>query len=235
MSTFIELPTPLPSDSIGPGYIVTVPFNDIAPSFSLRPQHQPEVHIKEQSIITQNAHDGLGTTKFISQRKDSVTLNDEDSTQISLIHPQASFNDLRNDPKTHASLRTAAVQHPSLFYVTSVRVVSPLTEASAGAIRPPTHVTSSTPTSGKVVGVELSKVKCRVGAADEPHALDDLEYDWSYHALEDGVQLSIGLGKAVTEDEIRGCDGGEKEDEVDWMDEGWDYDEDDDESGLGGF
>lgn len=164
----------------------------------------------------------------------------EDSTHITLAHAQSFFNALRNNPKAHAFLSKAAVQHDPLFYITGVQLVtqsSLLAEASAGTIRPPMHVTTSTwtTTSGTITAVESSKVKCRVGSADEPHALDDLEYDWSYHGMEDGVQLSIGLGKRVRGEDLKGKEEG-KDEQEDWMDESWDYNySDDDDNGLGGF
>lgn len=60
-----------------------------------------------------------------------------------------------------------------------------------------------------ILAVELLKVKCRVGSSSEPHCVSDLDYSWSYHALddEDDIQLSIGLGKALETGELRALSG----------------------------
>lgn len=79
--------------------------------------------------------------------------------------------------------------------------------------------------------LELLPVRCRVGYASEPHAVDDVEYSWTYHQLNDeGLQLSIGLGKAIGGlTKKRDADGSENGSDMDWT-----YGSDDEE-GLGGF
>jgi hypothetical protein len=69
-----------------------------------------------------------------------------------------------------------------------------------------------------------------VGRPCEPHSVDDVEFEWSYHVLDEDVQLSIGLGRALQADDVRtvSLDDGEEESEESWEDSG-------DEDGLGGF
>lgn len=91
---------------------------------------------------------------------------------------------------------------------------------------------------GSVVAVELMKVKCRVGAVNEPHCISDVDYVWSYHALEgedEDLQLSIGLGKAVEEREWKELTGSKEERVERDADHNWSYDYEDSDDGLGGF
>lgn len=84
-----------------------------------------------------------------------------------------------------------------------------------------------------ISALELRSVRCRVGYASEPHSVDDVEYTWTYHALNDeGLQLSIGLGKAV---DGKNVGNSKKHEDEDVSDESWSYGSDDDDEGLGGF
>ena len=69
-----------------------------------------------------------------------------------------------------------------------------------------------------------------MGRPCEPHSVDDVEFEWSYHALDEDVQLAIGLGRALRADDVQtvSLDDGEEESEESWEDSG-------DEDGLGGF
>lgn len=93
-----------------------------------------------------------------------------------------------------------------------------------------------------ILAVELLKVKCRVGASNEPHDLSDIEYSWSYHAPEevdedDGEeQLSIGLGKPLEANELRALAGMPLMENTTDGDESWDErSEYSDDEGIGGF
>jgi hypothetical protein len=91
---------------------------------------------------------------------------------------------------------------------------------------------------GSILAVQLRKVKCRIGAVDEPHCISDVDYVWSYHLLDDedeDVQLSIGLGKMLDQHEWRDLAGiTEKQEEGD-ADHNWAYDYEDSDDGLSGF
>lgn len=84
-----------------------------------------------------------------------------------------------------------------------------------------------------IFAVELMKVRCRVGPASEPHSVEDIEYEWSYHSLDDDLQLSIGLGKVLEADELREMAGMASDEE--FTDESWGSQDEDDEDGIGGF
>jgi len=91
-----------------------------------------------------------------------------------------------------------------------------------------------------IIGLQLVKVKCRVGRSDEPHVLEDLDFRWTYHRLDrEGLQLAIGLGnKPLEPRELRQLAGivvcGE--DSVDGSYEDEEEDDDDfDDEGLAGF
>jgi hypothetical protein len=59
-----------------------------------------------------------------------------------------------------------------------------------------------------VFAIELMKVACRAGTKDEPHTLEDIDYAWTYHTLDEpDMQLSIGLGKALQAKELRALAG----------------------------
>jgi hypothetical protein len=77
--------------------------------------------------------------------------------------------------------------------------------------------------------VELWQVKCRIGGRDEPHGLDDIGFEWTYHDEGEG-QLAIGLGGVVGVEEVCGLKSTDGEEEMEWY--GSDYEDDD---GIGGF
>ncbi|KAF1935619.1 hypothetical protein EJ02DRAFT_516334 [Clathrospora elynae] len=85
-----------------------------------------------------------------------------------------------------------------------------------------------------VLAVELLKVKCRVGANSEPHCISDLEYAWSYYALDEDedLQLSIGLGRALKSCEMRALQGLESEE---YEEGSWSSSYEESEDGIGGF
>lgn len=122
-----------------------------------------------------------------------------------------------------------------------------LAEASGEELHLPMHVrrtgsaakihdtsTTSVKAEESIIAVELLKVKCRVGAATEPHQVEDMEYDWSYNLLEEDLQLSIGLGKSLRPAKSKGAQ--DLAEDGDLTDHTWDSRSGaDDDSGLGGF
>jgi hypothetical protein len=90
-----------------------------------------------------------------------------------------------------------------------------------------------------VFGLVVRKVKCHVGPRDEPHSVEDIDLQWSYHSIDDAeeLQLSIGLGEALGQRELSSLAG--LVDEYDFEEEGSDVsyfsDDDGSEEGLSGF
>ncbi|KAI4942556.1 hypothetical protein J4E91_009949 [Alternaria rosae] len=235
MSLF-HLPEPLPSTSIALGQITTNPLN--ASSDSIKP-----------SI----------PTDFIQKASCSKKENAESTAQLTLTDPSQVFDTLRNDTTTQDVLRKLSQQNKPIYFVTGLQTSKspsqkratvshePITEATE---TPQTQVqlpfrrvdsASNMTSSGEevsVVAVEILKVKCRIGAVNEPHCISDVDYVWSYHALEgedEDLQLSIGLGKAVEEHEWKALTGRKEEQEEKDANRNWSYDYEDSDDGLGGF
>ena len=221
---------------------------------------------KYQDTITHDAHGRFTSTRVISQlagqahysHENLLLLSAEEMTHSTLPKPSAVFNDLRKDSTTLSFLRTMAQENKPVYLVTGIQTLrNPsfkpavvehglITEASARLpvrrVDSASNITASTPsnnhdTKESILAVQLLKVKCRVGSASEPHCVSDLEYEWSYHSLgEEGLQLSVGLGKALQESELRtlagmaDTEGGGSERRWSGMDAG-----EGSEDGLGGF
>ncbi|KAH7080907.1 hypothetical protein FB567DRAFT_115611 [Paraphoma chrysanthemicola] len=214
MSNFITLPTPLSSTAITLGQLITDPF-------------QPEPQPQQPSTKPHNISSSPRPTMLPS--------------------PKSAFNALRRSTSTQTLLRNSAHQNTQLYYVTAIQTSALNTPAKDSAR---THVrrvdsASSLPVDDKstmitsdessVCAVQLRKVRARVGSPSAPHSVDDTEYEWSYHVLDGDadVQLAIGLGGVVREEDVRRGGGLEADLEHEDVDmQGWDESEDD---GLGGF
>ncbi|KAH7407095.1 hypothetical protein DE146DRAFT_419425 [Phaeosphaeria sp. MPI-PUGE-AT-0046c] len=213
MSPSIVLPMPLPTGSISIGQLITDPLQNDYASFT--PSH---------------------------------------SVNTPLTKSSTTFSALRNNPSAHSFLATSTLQNRKIYFVADLHTLKTLSPKQTFSIdtststRPTTHVRMDSamdlglaPTDSKaedsIAALELLKVRCRVGYASEPHSVEDVEYAWTYHALNDeGLQLSIGLGRAVDGAEL-GEGEGHGEDRVgeeDGSDASWSYGSDDEE-GLGGF
>ncbi|KAF2828066.1 hypothetical protein CC86DRAFT_289492 [Ophiobolus disseminans] len=220
MSRLFTLPTPLPSSSIILGQLITDPAHAETHSFntSAKPdRHQPSIQSDHQSAS---------------------------STTCSLAQPRIAFNALRYEATAQSFLHKSALQRQPLYYVTGIQTLKDPSSQHAAKIPLPMHVRRVDSASGldnlkdaknneTVFAVELMKVLCHVGPASEPHTVEDLEYEWSYHSLADDLQLSIGLGKVLQADELRAIAGMASDE--DFTDHSWDSQDDDDEDGLGGF
>jgi hypothetical protein len=264
MSTFIALPTALPGGSIVPGQLVTDPFNGeaIISCLPSSTHHQPDIRSKSQTGINHDATVKHPPKQF--ERKDSVILNVEETTETTLARPRTFFNAIQQDKDIRAFLQNSALQYQNLYFVNGIQTLrnpstkyavvheGPVAEASKQELRLPMHVrrpdsasksnnddsNSTRGTEEKIHAVELMKVKCRVGDKSAPHEAADLDYDWSYYSLEGDLQLSIGLGSLVEPVGLAEPSGDEGMSlESGFTDENWDYalSEDDDDSGLGGF
>lgn len=194
-----------------------------------------------------------------------LTLTAEQMSHTTLDRPTTIFNQLRRDSTTRAFLRKMTQQGTPVYFVTGLQtvrkpmfkraVVDQGSTASAEATSDSPHFrlpvrrvdsaddmasTTKDPQQEEVVlAVELLKLRCRVGATNEPHAISDVDYSWSYHGLDDDdddelEQLSIGLGKAVETAELRAMAGMMVDDGT--AEESWGRSEDEsDDGGIGGF
>ncbi|KAI4618155.1 uncharacterized protein J4E87_008165 [Alternaria ethzedia] len=235
--SILRLPEPLPSASIALGQITTNPLS--ASSDSIKP-----------SVSSDSIQKASPSDKEDAESTSHITLTD--ASQL--------FDTLRNDTSTQDSLRKLSQQNKPIYFVTGIQTSkSPSHKRATVSHEPITEATETPQTQqvqlpfrridsasnmasageeGSVVAVELLKVKCRIGAVNEPHCISDVDYVWSYHALEDedeDLQLSIGLGKAVEEREWKELTGSKEE----WVerdtDHNWSYDYEDSDDGLGGF
>lgn len=185
-----------------------------------------------------------------------LLLNAEKMSFTAIEKPSAVFDTLRNNPTTLSFLRKMALRHQPVYFVAGLQTLHKPSfkrakvehglvaeAADLPSLRPPVRridsassisssITDKAP-ENSVLAVELLKVKCRVGDRDEPHSISDLEYNWSYHPLEDDLLLSIGLGKPLEASEMRALGGFESEDL--YEDASYDSYSSSSEDGLGGF
>jgi hypothetical protein len=188
-----------------------------------------------------------------------LLLSAEESSLASLVQPRATFNKLGRNTTTQPFLQRSNLEGQPLYFVTGIQTLKnptfkratvtqgSIAEAPGNTIRLPMHAkrmdsvvslensaTEDVNNDETIFAVELLKVRCRIGAASEPHDLEDIDYDWTYHNLNDeGLQMSIGLGKAVQASDLRAH--AHMQDDEDLTDQSWGYGSDDDEEGLGGF
>jgi hypothetical protein len=258
MSQLLILPTPLPASSFALGQLVVDPLTTGSDSFNAPSELECKSPIASSQYKDLLSHDDQGrfissvSRKSASKQGSTVQLSAEKMSHTSLASPTAAFDALRRDTASHSFLRKMALQKQPLYYVTGVqRLTKPsfkqaaakegsTTDASGREFSLPSHVrrdpgnTEKRNDSDEVVfAVELMKVRARLGAKDEPHTLEDIDYDWSYHSLDEpDSQLSIGLGRELEARELRALAGIVSEE--DFADEGYDTHEDEEE-GLAGF
>lgn len=233
MSQVIVLPTPLSSSSFALGQLVSDPLNSEAASFkpATKPAcNKPSTQSRYENVVSQDDEgrfiSSLGKTA--SSLDNTVVLNADEMSLASLANPAAAFEALRRDTATQSFLRKSALQHQPLYFVTGIQKLKnasyrrtpardgSTTEATGRQIRLPMPVrrdsaeleSEEEDSKESVFAIELMKVACRTGAKDEPHTLEDIDYAWTYHALEEpDMQLSIGLGKALQPKELRALAG----------------------------
>jgi hypothetical protein len=259
MSQLLILPTPLPASSFALGQLVVDPLATGSDSFNAPSEPECKSPVASSQYKDLLSHDDQGrfissvSRKSASKQDSTVQLSAEKMSHTSLASPTAAFDALRRDTASHSFLRKMALQKQPLYYVTGVqRLTKPsfkqaaareagsTTDASGREFSLPSHVRRDCGNIEKrnnsdevVFAVELMKVRARLGAKDEPHTLEDIDYDWSYHSLDEpDSQLSIGLGRELEARELRALAGIVSEE--DFADEGYDTHEDEDE-GLAGF
>lgn len=190
----------------------------------------PQIQPRYRDLVSLDRHGrllaSLSGKKLDPAREDLLLVQADEMELKALQHPNKAFDAICQDPETQAWIREMAVRKQPLYFIVGVQELknatfkravikegplgTSVTEAPVDAkIRIPIHVrrdssmdiTDSTTTG--IYGVEVRKVQCRVGRSDEPHLLEDIEYSWNYHRIHEELQLSIGLGKALTIEELR--------------------------------
>lgn len=234
MSQVLVLPAPLSSSTFALGQLLSDPF-DSSESTSLKPTtklayNQPTTQSPYEDVVSQDDQgrfiSSLGKTACALDN--TVRLNADEMSFASLANPYAAFEALRRDTDTQRFLRKSALQHRLLYFVTGIQKLKnasyrrtpamqeSIAEATGRQIRLPMHVRRDSAelepndedSQESVFAVELMKVACRAGAKDEPHSLEDIDYAWTYHALDEpDMQLSIGLGKTLQPKELRALAG----------------------------
>jgi hypothetical protein len=273
MSSFLVLPAPLPATALTLGQLITDPLSSKSKSLkpSRTPPSKQTTHSKHKDTIIYDdngrftsTHSLSNSNKTHSSHANLLDLTAEQMAHTTLEQPTAFFNQLRRDTATRTFLRKMTQEQTPVYFVTGIQTVrNPIFKKGSTEDRPgsphlrlpvrrvdsASDITSSTKDPQQqdkecILAVELLKVKCRVGASNEPHDLSDIEYSWSYHAPEevdvdeeeDGEeQLSIGLGKPLEANELRALAGMPlMEDNT--VDEKWDKgSEYSDDDGIGGF
>jgi hypothetical protein len=256
MSQVLVLPTPFPSSSFALGQLISDPLSSESVSFksTTKPAcNKPTTQPHYEDMIAQDKEgrfiSSLG--KGAPSYDNTVSLSADEMSLATLVDPCAAFEALRRDTETQSFLRRTALQHQPLYFVTGIQRLKNAsyrrssakegsTEATGRQIRLPMHVrrdsaeleSEEEDTKESVFAVELMKVACRASARDAPHSLEDIDYAWTYHTLDEpDMQLSIGLGKALQAKELRALAGIVVEEDL----EKGHYDHYFDDEGLAGF
>lgn len=270
MSSFLVLPAPLPSTAFTLGQLITDPLSSKPESLkpSRAPPSKQTTHPKHKDTIIYDDNGRFTSTHSLSSSSQTssshanlLDLTAEQMTHTTLEQPTTFFNQLRRDTATRTFLRKMTQQQTPVYFVTSIQALrNPIFKKGSTEDRPgsphlrlpvrrvdsASDITSSTKDPQQqdeecVLAVELLKVKCRVGASNEPHDLSDIEYSWSYHAPEhvdeedDGEeQLSIGLGKPLEANELRALAGMPLMNDT-TVEDRWDERSEYSDDGIGGF
>lgn len=260
----VLLPSPLPVDSFKLGQLLTDPLNPSSQSF-ISESHQthasePSVHSKYRAIVSHDDEgrllSNLSGRPIHPARPNLLVLQADEMTLQSLNRPHAAFNALRKDSQAQSFMLEMARRNQPLYYVVGLQSLKNPTLARAAVndqdeIFPtdkPTKVELSRRDSAMDVtesktdalfGLVVRKVKCFVGPRDEPHSLEDIDLQWSYHDIAgaEELQLSIGLGEALGQKDLRSLAGLVDQYGFDEEEQGSEvsYFSDDDSEGLSGF
>lgn len=224
---------------------------------------ESHVQSKYEDTVAHDEYGRFTSTRFVSKlsgqphysHENLLLLNAEKMSHTTIEKPAVVFNTLRQDSATRTFLRKMAYQNKPVYFVTGVQTLKNpsfkravvehglVAEAKASQYRLPVRRVDSASsldngsdkdTDNSILAVELLKVKCRVGASSEPHCVEDLDYTWSYHSLdEEDTQLSIGLGKPLQATELRALAGITSDE--DYTEASWSSSYSDSEDGIGGF
>jgi hypothetical protein len=224
---------------------------------NVQPKYQDTITHDEYGRFTSTCFISKLAGQAHYSHENLLLLDAEEMSHTTIDRPASAFNELRRDSTTRTFLRKMAQDNRSIYFVTGLQTLKNpsfkpavvehgvLTEATTPSARMPvrrvdsaSYMTSSDPNDtaieDSVLAVQLLKVKCRVGASSEPHCVSDLDYQWSYHTLdEDGLQFSIGLGKALQQDELMALAG--MADVEGGSEKSWSSTYSESEDGIGGF
>ena len=231
MSDPIVLPTPLPFTALSPGQLLIDPLNPSHSAFtgsSSLTLNEPVIRNDYRDHLTHDAEGRLissiaARTPSSYESENSVHLQADQSCYHSLNNPTSAFNTLRRNTDSQDYFRRIAKANQTVYYVTSVQKLrnpsfskaspaSPSATAyqqSKSKIALPTYsrrdstLDVSESSNDAILSVSLLKVRCLLGSPSTPHSIGDVDYAWTYHMLDDDVQLSIGLGKALRPAEFR--------------------------------
>lgn len=225
MSQVLILPSPLPSSSFALGQLLTDPLASDAASFTSTIKSASNKPTTQSHYEDTISHDEEGRFicslgKAAATSGNAVELNADEMTFASLADPSAAFETLRRDTETQSFLRRSALQRQPLYFVTGIQKLKNASYRRASTTghqvrlpmlerRDSAELESEEEDAKEsVLAVELMKVACRAGAKDEPHSLEDIDYVWSYHTLDEpDMQLSIGLGKVMKAKDLRALAG----------------------------
>ncbi|KAF2247239.1 hypothetical protein BU26DRAFT_403778, partial [Trematosphaeria pertusa] len=229
------LPAPFASSSLLLGQLLVDPLNPEYQSVSTGSSHsveEPVLRAGYKDIILQDDEGRLVSSladRLHFPQDNLLLVQAEQMSYTSLKSPHAAFEGLRRSD-VHSFLRKMALRDQPLYYVTGIQKLKnpsfkravvregSIAEAPASSdtkLRLPTHVRRDSTmdleetSNDAIFGAELRKVRCRVGAPEEPHAIEDIDYSWTYHKLDglDDLQLAIGLGKVLQAAELRALAG----------------------------
>jgi hypothetical protein len=245
------LPVPFSSKAIVIGQLLSNPLDPFSISFASSTSHNSVETSTQQpykATISQDVSGRLLSLEPSSSHDNVVVLKALSSETLSLKCPTKSFHTLCQDVEAQAFLRKSASNNKTPYFVTGIQTLKNCVfkerkdEESNTKIPTDNNIRRDSGTnlhqeeasSDMILGIALRKVKARVGAADEPHAVEDVGYVWSYHQIDEGLQLSIGLGKVLEQRELRLMAGIGEDEESEVVDVGYGMEEFGDE-GLGGF
>jgi len=216
------LPNPL-SPSSGPFFSAsTIGAHDLREPY-IQAQYKDLVAFDEEGRLAAS----LSGRKVDPSRDDLLLLLADEMEYRSLRHPNSSFDAICRDPAALSWMRNMAAQNQTLYFIVGLQELKNATFKSAIIENGPLGVSvTEAPVDSKpvlpihirrdssmdisdssatgVFGLEVRKVQCRIGRAEEPHLLEDLDLSWNYHkSTDDDLQLSIGLSKALQAEELR--------------------------------
>ncbi|KAF2647795.1 hypothetical protein K491DRAFT_699402 [Lophiostoma macrostomum CBS 122681] len=261
----VLLPTPLAVDTLSLGQLISDPLDPSSSSF-LSPTKPtsaaPQIQRNYKDVIS---HDDEGhfvsslAGHSLSSRSSLLLVQAEQMEYHSLDQPSRAFTTLQQDTDAQSYLINMAKRDRLLYYITGLQKLhnptfkrgvvkeGSLTEAKPdnSKLRLPLHTRRDSAmdvqdsSTDVVSAVEIRKVRCRVGSPAEPHLLEDIGYEWTYHRLdaEGTEQLSIGLGKPLVAADIHGLAGmvGEEDFTDESLDGGSDEEVEREEEGMAGF
>lgn len=211
-SDILFLSSPLPSQALQLGALLSDPFVPKAETFS---SSTYSLQSLEDKYVESSYKDTIIRRGESPEAEDTVSVEAEEMTYRHLRQVTKAFESLCKDPETLSYFTRKANGERPLYFVTGVQelrnasVIPASPEASTVAnagqtTKLPTHVRrdsgmdATQSAAEEIFGIEVRKVRARLGRPDEPHQLEDIDYQWSYISLEDDVQLSIGLGEVLS-------------------------------------